>query len=49
LTPDTRKKRRLQRKMDRQRRANNPDNFDEKGHVKTGRIAQVGTTITIEP
>jgi transposase len=36
LTPDTRKKRRLQRKMDRQRRANNPDNFDEKGRVKTG-------------
>ena len=37
LTPDTRKKRRLQRKMDRQRRANNPDNFDEKGRVKKGR------------
>ena len=34
LTPDTRKKRRLQRKMDRQRRANNPDNDDEKGRVK---------------
>jgi hypothetical protein len=38
LTPDTRKKRRLQRKMDRQRRANNPDNFDEKGRVKKGRL-----------
>ncbi|MGH2494797.1 MAG: transposase, partial [Ktedonobacteraceae bacterium] len=37
LTPDTRKKRRLQRKMDRQRRATNPDNFDEKGRVKKGR------------
>jgi Putative transposase DNA-binding domain len=36
--PDTRKKRRLQRTMDRQRRANNPDNFDEKGRVKTGRL-----------
>ena len=38
LTPDTRKKRRLQHKMDRQRRANNPDNFDEKGRVKKGRL-----------
>jgi hypothetical protein len=38
LAPDTRKKRRLQRTMDRQRRANNPDNFDEKGQVKTGRL-----------
>ncbi|EFH89490.1 zinc ribbon domain-containing protein [Ktedonobacter racemifer] len=34
LAPDTRKKRRLQRKMDRQRRANNPENYDEKGRVK---------------
>ncbi len=34
LAPDARKKRRLQRKMERQRRANNPDNFDEKGRVK---------------
>ncbi|HEY6410863.1 MAG TPA: transposase [Ktedonobacteraceae bacterium] len=34
LTPDTRTKRRLQRKMDRQRRANNPENYDEKGRVK---------------
>jgi transposase len=38
LTPDTRNKRRLQRKMDRQRRANNPDNYDEKGRVKKGRL-----------
>jgi hypothetical protein len=34
LAPDTRKKRRLQRKMERQRRANNPENYDEKGRVK---------------
>ena len=34
LTPDTRKKRRLQRKMERQRRANNPENYDEQGRVK---------------
>jgi transposase len=34
LAPDTRKKRRLQRKLERQRRANNPDNYDEKGRVK---------------
>jgi transposase len=34
LAPDTRKKRRLQRKMDRQRRANNPDNYDKQGRVK---------------
>jgi hypothetical protein len=34
LAPDTRKKRRLQRKMDRQRRANNPENYDEKGRIK---------------
>ena len=38
LTPDARKKRRLQRKMERQRRANNPDNYDEKGRVKKGRL-----------
>ncbi len=38
LTPDSRKKRRLHHKMDRQRRANNPDNFDEKGRVKKGRL-----------
>jgi hypothetical protein len=34
LAPDTRKKRRLQRKMERQRRANNPDHYDEQGRVK---------------
>jgi hypothetical protein len=34
LKPDLRKKRRLQRKMDRQRRANNPDHFDEKGRSR---------------
>jgi hypothetical protein len=34
LAPNTRKKRRLQRKMERQRRANNPENYDEKGRVK---------------
>ena len=34
LAPDARKKRRVPRKMERQRRANNPDNFDEKGRVK---------------
>jgi len=38
LAPNTRKKRRLQRKMDRQRRANNPDNYDEQGRVKKGRL-----------
>ena len=34
LAPDARKKCRLQRKMDRQRRANNPENYDEKRRVK---------------
>jgi transposase len=34
LQPDIRKKRRLQRKLDRQRRANNPQNYDEKGRIK---------------
>lgn len=38
LAPDTRKKRRLQRKMERQRRANNPDNYDEKDRIKKGRL-----------
>jgi transposase len=37
LAPNTRKQRRLQRKMERQRRANNPENYDEKGRVKKGR------------
>jgi hypothetical protein len=34
LRPDARRKRRLARKLDRQRRANNPQNYDEKGRVK---------------
>jgi hypothetical protein len=34
LTPDEKELRRLQRKMDRQRRAANPDNYDEKGCIK---------------
>jgi transposase len=38
LAPDVRKKRRLQRKMDRQRRANNPENYDEQGRSKKGRL-----------
>ncbi len=38
LRPDARKKRRLQRRMDRQRRANNPQNYDEQGRMKKGRL-----------
>ena len=34
LTPDEKAIRRLQRKMDRQRRAANPDNYDDKGRIK---------------
>ena len=34
LAPDAKEMRRLQRKMDRQRRAANPDNYDSKGRVK---------------
>jgi hypothetical protein len=34
LRPDARAKRRMQRKLDRQRRANNPQNYDEKGRMK---------------
>src|SRR5258708_6521549 len=34
LRPDARKKRRLERKLDRQRRANNGQNYDEKGRIK---------------
>ncbi len=34
LKPDARKKRRLERKLDRQRRANNPQNYDEKGRFE---------------
>ena len=33
LNPDAKVKRRLQRHLDRQRRANNPDNFDDKGRI----------------
>ena len=38
LVPDKRKKRRLQRKLDRQRRANNPQNYDSLGRIKKGRL-----------
>ena len=38
LKTDQQKKRRLQRKLDRQRRANNPQNYDAKGRVKKGRL-----------
>jgi len=34
LKPDSRAKRRLERKLDRQRRANNPQNYDEKSGIK---------------
>ncbi|GHO79419.1 hypothetical protein KSD_71900 [Ktedonobacter sp. SOSP1-85] len=34
LAPDARAIRRLQRQMDRQRRATNPENYDEKGRIK---------------
>ena len=34
LAPDAQAIRRLQRQMDRQRRANNPENFDEHGRIK---------------
>jgi hypothetical protein len=36
VAPDTRALRRLDRKLDRQRRANNPANYDERGRVKQG-------------
>jgi hypothetical protein len=35
LAPDAQAIRQLQRQMDRQRRANNPDNYDEKGRIKS--------------
>jgi hypothetical protein len=35
LAPDEQALRRLQRKMDRQRRAANPDNYDEKGRIRS--------------
>lgn len=38
LKTDKRKQRRLQRKLDRQRRANNPENYDAKGCVKKGKL-----------
>jgi hypothetical protein len=34
LKPDARAKHRLERKLDRQRRASNPGNYDEKGRIK---------------
>jgi hypothetical protein len=34
LRPDACSKRRLERRLDRQRRANNPENYDEKGRIK---------------
>lgn len=34
LAPDAQAIRRLQRQMDRERRANNPDNYDEQGRIK---------------
>ena len=37
VAPDTRALRRLDRKLDRQRRANNPANYDERGRVKRGK------------
>jgi hypothetical protein len=37
LAPKIATKRRLQRKLDRQRRANNPQNYDEQGRCKKGR------------
>lgn len=37
LIPKQKEKRTLQRKLDRQRRANNPDNYNENGTVKKGR------------
>jgi Putative transposase DNA-binding domain len=36
IKPNAREKCRLQRQMDRQRRANNPDNYDEQGQCKKG-------------
>ncbi|MFL5701864.1 MAG: zinc ribbon domain-containing protein [Ktedonobacteraceae bacterium] len=38
IKPKAQERRRLQRKMDRQRRANNPDNYDEQGRYKRGRL-----------
>ncbi len=38
LAPEKRKKRRLQRELDRQRRANNPQNYGPQGRIKKGRL-----------
>jgi hypothetical protein len=38
LAPDAKAKRRLQRKLDRQLRANNPENYDDQGRVKSGSL-----------
>ena len=37
VDPSSRHLRRLERQLDRQRRANNPDHYDERGRVKKGR------------
>jgi len=37
IMPETTAKRRLQRKLDRKRRAGNPANFDQKGRIKRGK------------
>ena len=42
LKPDARKKRRLERHLDRQRRANNPENYDERGRVKKHGTGHLG-------
>ena len=39
LKDDQQVKRRLQRKLERQRRANNPYNYDQRGRVRHGRLA----------
>ena len=38
LSPNVNAKKRLQRKLDRQRRANNPPNYDDQGRCKKGRL-----------
>jgi putative transposase len=37
VAPDAKALRRLDRKLDRQRRANNPENYDERGRVRKGK------------
>jgi len=37
VIPNAKMLRRLDRKIDRQRRANNPEHYDERGHVKAGK------------